>query len=224
MAWVESVNGGTDFQERQHFLTIWHSSPYDFTIFSSSNKNKMRKALIKLGKDKPPVDGDPLKFFTLCRQGDIQKNGFDKVGPAMAMHYLLAHEKMAKEEKEKKEEEERKKDEVVKEKRAVMKATLLASIAACDAEADTIEGDVDEEEEDEMEVNVGGPVDVPEDVYLTRVPWDLAGFKAPLNIDVEQNGARLESDRIPWIDQKDACDTIINPVDDLTDILKRLGL
>jgi hypothetical protein len=77
MAWVESVNGGTDFQERQNFLKIWHSSTYNFVMFSSDNKNKLRKALIKLGKDKPPVDGYPLEFFTLCCQGDIQKDGFD---------------------------------------------------------------------------------------------------------------------------------------------------
>jgi hypothetical protein len=247
LAWIESVNDGGNFELRSEFLQIWHTSPYDLTWFSKKRKEQLKDALYHLGKGKPPVDGDPLEFIDKCQKGDISHEDFARVGPAMAMHYLLAHEETAKEKKKRQEDETRKAHE---DRRAV----YAAAIAQLDEDEPIYQfsDDDDEEEEkeeeekgveqeevetnggegegDEMDVDEPAPVPVPEEIDLTRVPWDAPEFQALLNIDKDilmrfEEGYRPKSDRIPWMNPDDAYGTIISKGDELADLMSKvLGL
>jgi hypothetical protein len=54
---------------------------------------------LKLGK--PLVEGDPLDFLIKCKNGNIPPSEFQRVGPAMAIHFAYAQHERAEVERKK---------------------------------------------------------------------------------------------------------------------------
>jgi hypothetical protein len=150
--------------------------------FSKKYKDKLVKELMGLKLGKPPIEGDPLDFLIKCKNGDIPPSEFQRVGPAMAIHFAYAQQERA--------EVERKKQHNAKLLAAKNEKEVLAGMQGMqvDDEAE-VDKDLDENQAahqtsdgDEMELDeVLEPV--PDGIDLTRVPWHAEWMQALLNID-----------------------------------------
>jgi hypothetical protein len=100
LAWLESISRPADFSDRGAFLDAWNSSKYDLTWFTKWFKVTMEGVLAELAYSKPPVAGDPTAFINMCSEKKILREEFERVGPAMAMHFLMEQQKKAKKERE----------------------------------------------------------------------------------------------------------------------------
>jgi len=205
LAWVESLASNGSFVWRETYLKEWQHSAYDLTWFSKKFKGPMDAALRSLAATKPPVPGDPAEFLEKLKRDAYSEEEFARVGPAMAMHYLIAHEAKAKADKEEREEEER----------IAAKAAQDASEARLkelrNTDCDLEEMNLEFSDEDEMDVD-DGSVPPPEGVDLTRVPWDEPWMRALLNIDTgivgPNPGERPKSGRTPWIGDQEGHDLL----------------
>jgi hypothetical protein len=227
MAWTESVLPGNDFFHRKAFIECRQSSEYDLQWFSKKYKDKLVKELMGLKLGKPPIEGDPLDFLIKCKNGDIPPSEFQRVGPAMAIHFAYAQQEKA--------EAERKKQHEAKLLAAKNEKEVLAGMQGMQVDDEAEVGKGLEKNQaahqtadgDEMELNEILE-SVPDGIDLTRVPWHADWMQALLNIDRSIGlvvGYRPESDRKGWIGAEEACELLFTKEDTLAEHLtKRLTL
>jgi hypothetical protein len=241
MAWVEYICPGNEFSRRRTFLQSWLSSPYDLVWFSKFHKTRMSKVLRELSASKAQIESDPVDFMVKCKNGEIPESEFNRVGPAMTMHFALAQVERAKAERKEQEEEKLVAAEKKPREHAVRRTILLSNKAKLwaqmgeDEEFSVEFSDEDEKvdsragegivEGDEMDVDGHS---VPEAVDLTRVPWDSDWMQALLNIDPsikEVKSYRPESDRKGWMDAVEGFNVLFTTGDALAeDMEKALSL
>ncbi|KAH4992404.1 hypothetical protein HBI81_037060 [Parastagonospora nodorum] len=231
MAWIESLSPYNNFHRRTEFLANWRRSSYDLVWFGSADKRRMYDALTKLSAGKPPIEGSPLTFLTKCTNGEISEQEFLRVGPAMAIHFMIANCKKSGDNDRwaKKFAEDYMRDVVADAEEVAHKQRLNAHLAR-QREEDALleEGELEvpeKEEEDDDEMDIDDTIDSgPDGVDLHCVNWDDEGIQALLNIDwtlAENTAPRPGSDRRGWIDAKDAYRILISEGDDLAAALKK---
>lgn len=213
---MESIcpSGADDFRARDIFLKTWRQSPYDLVWFAKRHVRDVTTVFDKLSAGKPPVEGNPIDFLQKCKDGTVPVDEFERVGAAMAIHYIIATEEDARRKaanaranaarKESSKEQERL-DRL--QKREEQRAA--EDVACGDGGLCVDFGDEDEEEEeDEVDFSVRDEMDVGEEqahffegVDLTRIDWDAEYIQAFLNIDTSLGlvGKRPESGRVVCI-------------------------
>ncbi|KAH7093545.1 hypothetical protein FB567DRAFT_544885 [Paraphoma chrysanthemicola] len=90
LAWMGSVLPGGGFDKRHAFLQEWSTSRYDLAWFTRKHRAKMHEALEYCGSGKAPIDGDAKEYIDRCARGDMSLADFERIGPAMAIHFLLS--------------------------------------------------------------------------------------------------------------------------------------
>ena len=126
---------------------------------------------------------DPVRFMEKCQRKEVDEEEFARIGPAMAIRYLLAQQKKDRDGK----------------KMVQPRGRRNSDIVMQDIDnADKTDNDEDEH------------IPVPEGIDLTRVPWDEPWMQSLLSIDTSikyegpEGRHRPESDRMGWIEHKDA--------------------
>jgi hypothetical protein len=215
-AWLKSLNPSNGFAAREKFLDEWMTSEYDIAWFTKGKQWRFVAGLRKLEEGLPPMGVDPVALVKQCG-GDYMR-----LGPAMALRFLLAQDEAAR-----KEEQERKAFEMAME-------AVQGGFSALTAR-DEVSGGEDEEEskpaseQDWMDID-DDEYPVPDGVDLTTVPWDNAMLQALLNIDTTigvddaKNRTHTESGRIPWITGEEGLSFLKHDVDALLDAFASLGL
>jgi hypothetical protein len=100
LAYMESMIPGGGFDKRHGFLQEWSTSRYDLVWFGKKKRDIMSGLFEELGAGKAPIDGDAREFIDKCASRQISMVDFGRVGPAMAMHFLLAFKAKKKEEED----------------------------------------------------------------------------------------------------------------------------
>jgi hypothetical protein len=248
-AWMETLRDDDKYTSRLEFLEIWADSSYDITWFNAGTMRKMWDKFVKIQADLPQLtDNASTEFLTNCLKGRMSENEFMRVGPQMALDYLLSKEKAANERKRreqmKREERERKKvlrdselevlkAQLIDEREAERAAHLMAKyhavmageeVSSSEEEPSDLEFTSDENY-DEMEVDEEYPV--PAEVRLSQVDWDGELMQALLNVDTTipieiKFRDRPKSDRIPWMTEKAALNHLRDHATEVIDAMVAL--
>lgn len=213
---MESIcpSAAIDFTSRAKFLEAWRKSPYDLVWFVSRYAVEVSSFFGKLSAGKAPTEGDPLDFLQKCKDGEVSEDDFQRVGAALAVHYIITTEKDAKM-KAAREKERAEQEEAREEWQSLNRLDISEEQRAAD---DVTCGDEDGMDVDkEMAYFFQG-------VDLTRVDWDAEYIQAFLNIDTSLDlvSKRPESGQKYWIDVSQGLSVFITKKDTLADVLAKI--
>ncbi|KAF1917611.1 hypothetical protein BDU57DRAFT_571128 [Ampelomyces quisqualis] len=222
-AWIESIvpEGVTEFQNRERFLKAWHESKFDLTFFINRHRKRLAQAIADLSIAQVPIKGDPLEFLAKCHRKEITMDEFLQYGPAMCIHFVISKKKQARIEMDKANES--------KIAHAAEMERLRAQTAEAEKELAEEDGFYQFDDEDDEDVEMGGISEpIPDNIDLTRVPWDVDWMQGLLNIDKDMEAVAstaLTSDRTPWIDSAEGFDMFLTREAKVpTDLMKALNI
>lgn len=102
-AWIESLVykyniNHNDFSEREKFIHLWKTCPFDLYIFSRNDEEKMSGRIEFLSKKLNNTKDLPKHedFVQAVRSGKITPELFERYGPALAFQWVMGKEDKAK--------------------------------------------------------------------------------------------------------------------------------